>query len=135
MFKQVKALNLDCAVPDCDKRAVTTARLSINNAPKKTLPCCRKHADAAREDWIAVPNKSMTGTKSIDRIKVLDDLKKLNGLPPYDGFNPCNGDGYFALAIQKEHGMTIAELEEAVGFAKLVSDWQRLRAGFVAKQG
>lgn len=134
-MKQIKALKLDCAVPDCADKAVTTARISINNLPKKTLPCCQRHADAAREDWIAVPNKTNTATKSIDRIKVIDDLKKLNGLPPYDGFNPCAGDGYFAMSIQKEHGMTIAELEEAVGFTKLVADWERLRAGFVAKQG
>jgi hypothetical protein len=44
-----------CAVPDCEDPAVTRARISINNAPKRLSNVCAKHADAAAED---VPFKS-----------------------------------------------------------------------------
>lgn len=49
-MKLPKILKLDCAVPDCPKKATIAIRISINNAPKKQLPCCAQHADAARED-------------------------------------------------------------------------------------
>lgn len=129
-MKLPKNLKLDCAVPDCIHKATTTARISINNAPHKQLPCCQQHADGAREDWMAVQTK--TGHISINRIKAIDDLKKLNGLPPYDGFNPCAGDGYFALAMTKEHGMSIEDLEKAVDFKKLVDAWKNARNAYLS---
>jgi hypothetical protein len=48
--KQIRQLKLDCAVPGCPDKAVTAAPISINNAPKKCLPVCQCHADAAEED-------------------------------------------------------------------------------------
>lgn len=39
-----------CAVSDCENKATTTALISVNNSPKKRLPVCRVHADAAKED-------------------------------------------------------------------------------------
>lgn len=131
-MKIPQKLKLDCAVPDCINLATTTARISINNLPKKRLPCCDMHADAAKEDWVPVVTKT-NGVVHIDQIKALDDLKKLNGLPPYDGFNPCCGDGYFALAMTKEYGMSIEELEKAVDFKKLTEQWRAIRDRFISK--
>jgi hypothetical protein len=39
-----------CSVPDCGATAVTKAAISINNQPKRKMPVCRMHADAAQED-------------------------------------------------------------------------------------
>lgn len=54
MKMNLKPLNIDCAVPDCEDKAVTVANISINSAPKKRLPVCRCHADAAEEDSVPV---------------------------------------------------------------------------------
>lgn len=45
-------LSVRCAVSDCCKRAVKTADISINinNEPRKRLPVCNAHYDAAKED-------------------------------------------------------------------------------------
>ena len=147
----IRSLKLSCAVPDCTQTAVRVVNISINNAPKKRLPCCKQHADAAKEDIIKVTLQRPVYAKdfvpthlglkqytasfvvSFDRLKAIDDLKKLNGLPPYDGFNPCEGDGYFALAMTKEYGMSIEELEKAVDFKKLVDAWKASRAAFLAR--
>jgi len=144
-------LNLDCAVPDCEEKATRTARISINNLPKKRLPVCKAHGDAAKEDNIKVKlsrplyaknfipthlgltQKMVPITVTIDRREAIDDLKKLNGLPPYDGFNPCAGDGYFALSLTKKYGMSVEELSDAVGFKKLVDEWNLARAAFASK--
>ena len=45
---QIKRVN--CAVTDCTDKAVTVARISIDNRRKKNLPVCKCHADAAKED-------------------------------------------------------------------------------------
>ena len=45
---QIKRVN--CAVTDCTEKAVTVARISINNRRKKNLPVCKCHADSAKED-------------------------------------------------------------------------------------
>lgn len=146
----IRSLKLSCAVPDCTQTAVRIVSISINNAPKKRLPCCKQHADAAKEDIIKVTLQRQVfaegfvpthlGLKqhtapyvvTIDRLKAIDDLKKLNSLPPYDGFNPCAGDGYFALAMTKKYGMSIEELEKAVDFKKLVDAWKASRAAFLS---
>lgn len=130
-IKQLRELGIHtCAVPDCTKRAVDVVPISINNAPRKPLPVCQQHKDAAAEDWMPVQTK--TGQVSIDKRKAIDDLKKLNSLPPYDGFNPCGGDGYFALAMTKEYGMSIEDLEKAVGFKELVDQWRAMRTTFLS---
>ena len=40
--------NTSCAV--CDRKAITTRPISVNSLPKKLLPVCKIHADAANED-------------------------------------------------------------------------------------
>lgn len=48
--------------------------------------------------------------------KATEDLKKLYGHPPYNTWtNICYGDGYFAMAIEKEHGKTCEELQRITG--------------------
>lgn len=121
--------DFDCAVPDCTRKATGSARISINGARKKRLPLCDCHLDAAHEDTTdhalaaRVPNKA----------DLLDDLKKFHGLPPYDGINPCCGDGYFANALVRKHGMSMKEMEEAVGFDKLAREWSAMRASFACR--
>ena len=39
---------IKCAV--CENTAITRRKISINNEPKKSLPVCEIHADAADED-------------------------------------------------------------------------------------
>lgn len=119
-------LKLDCAVPDCDKKADDFAKISINNAPKKRLAVCRRHADAAADD-------TPVGDLGFNKQEAIDDLKRLNGLPPYDGFNPCCGDGYFAASLIKKYRMSIAQLEKAVGFAKIVAQWKAVRTAFISQ--
>lgn len=124
--KQIRTLKLDCAVPGCPDKAVTTASISINNAPKKRLPVCRCHADAAKEDLVKVivpPAATYVKTVTIDRKAAIDDLKKLNGLPPYDTFNPCCGDGVFMKSLEEKYGMSITLLEQATDFKKLCTAW------------
>ncbi len=41
---------IPCAVPDCQEQSVTHMLISINNRPRKLLPTCKKHTDAALED-------------------------------------------------------------------------------------
>ena len=138
-MKLPKALLIDCAVSDCKAKATHTANLSINNAPKKHLPVCKPHADAAREDWIVANVQREVGvqfekiTVNLDRRAVLDDLKRLNGLPPHNGFNPCAGDGYFAASLVKKYDLSIEELAKAVNFEKVLKDWKRAQDGFLAK--
>lgn len=122
----IQMANLDCAVPDCPDRATTVAKISINNAKKKRLPVCGKHADAAAED-------QPVGPLGFNKAEAIDDLKKLNSVPPYDGFNPCGGDGYFAQSLVKKYGMPVDQLEKAVGFAKIVAQWRAVRAGFLSQ--
>jgi len=135
-MKLPSSLQIDCAVPDCKAKATHTANLSINNAPKKHLPVCKPHADAAREDWIVANVEreiTVKSTVNLDRRAVLDDLKKLNGLPPYNGFNPCAYDGYFAAALVKKYNLSINELAKAVNFEKVLKDWKRAQDAFLAK--
>ena len=40
--------NTSCAV--CDRKAITTRPISINNRPRRKCPVCGIHADAANED-------------------------------------------------------------------------------------
>jgi hypothetical protein len=130
---KIKALKLNCAVPDCTRTATTTAHISINNAPKKHLPVCHYHADAAKEDLpIGKPTFSVviTGTTAHEAV---DDLKRLYGLPPFDGFNPCEGDNYYAKSLTEKYGMSIDKLIEAVDFKSLMVRWNRARAAFNAK--
>lgn len=47
-FEMVQPSVNRCAV--CGEPAITKRKISINNAPKKTLPVCEIHADAADED-------------------------------------------------------------------------------------
>jgi hypothetical protein len=39
-----------CAVSDCELPATTRALIAINGQPKRMLPVCAQHADAATED-------------------------------------------------------------------------------------
>lgn len=135
----MKFTDIDCAVPDCGKKATRAANISINNAPKKRLPVCKAHADAAREDireitlMREVSVELQPVTVRIDVREAIDDLKKFNGLPPYDGFNPCAGDGIFAMSLEKKYGCSVSELSKAVNFKKLVDEWNRARAAFSTK--
>jgi hypothetical protein len=67
----------------------------------------------------------------MDKEKAIDDLKKFHGIPPYDGCNPCQGDGYFAMDIEKRFKMSIAELEKAVGFKEIINKWKAARQNFL----
>lgn len=51
----MKRPRLTCSVPDCDLPSVVDVNISINNLPKRKLPVCKMHADAALED---VPTES-----------------------------------------------------------------------------
>jgi hypothetical protein len=62
--KQIRTLKLDCAVPHCEDKAVTIASISINSAPKKRLPVCQCHADAAKEDQ---PDRTAEASRFGDR--------------------------------------------------------------------
>ena len=42
----------ECAVTDCKWEPIYEVMISINNEPKKLLPVCQMHFDAASEDSI-----------------------------------------------------------------------------------
>lgn len=70
-------------------------------------------------------------TIEIDKDKAIDDLKRLHGHPPYNGWsNTCYGDGYFANDIKQRFGMSIEELEKAVGYQKYHQAWSRAMQNF-----
>jgi hypothetical protein len=49
--------------------------------------------------------------------KALDELRMLKGDAPHNGGgNICRGDGYFANSLVRKYGMSISELERAVGY-------------------
>lgn len=64
--RQVK--NVACSVPDCGCESSTHALISINSAPKRDLPVCAMHAEAAAEDVEEITIAPSTAITVEDRI-------------------------------------------------------------------
>ena len=70
----LKQLGLHCAVHDCTERAVDVMPISINNAPKKNLPVCSRHADAAVNDmWANREKKPKKAKPAPDTLRIRMD--------------------------------------------------------------
>ena len=69
----LKQLGLQCAVPECIAPATDVVPIAINNAPKKTLPVCDKHADAAIADIWAARQKTQPKKASSDTLRIRMD--------------------------------------------------------------
>lgn len=67
----LKQLGLQCAVPDCLSHAEDVLPISISNAPKKNLPVCSQHADAAADDmWKKHKTESKKASDDTLRLRI-----------------------------------------------------------------
>jgi len=60
------------------------------------------------------------------RLAMINDLKKYDGFPPYDKFNPCQGDGYFAISLERRYRMSVNEMRKVSGYDKIAKKINKL---------